>query len=63
MLVLSRKPGERIRIGDDIYIVVGRITGGKVKLRFEAPLDVPIVRTELDPPIYPAPETEVEGDG
>ena len=47
MLVLSRKIGERILIGDDVVITVARITGGGVRLGVEAPRDLPVVREEL----------------
>ena len=47
MLVLSRKTGERIRIGDSVTITVVRITGGGVRLGIEAPHDLPVVREEL----------------
>jgi carbon storage regulator len=48
MLVLSRKAGERIRIGDDITIVVNRVVGSRVSVGIEAPPNVRIVRGELD---------------
>ena len=44
MLVLSRKIGEAIRIGDKIKIVVLEVNGGRVKLGFAAPRDVHIRR-------------------
>ena len=47
MLVLSRKVGERIWIGEDISITVVRITGGGVRLGIEAPSEMPVVREEL----------------
>ena len=47
MLVLSRKTGERIHIGDDIIIEVRRVAGNRVSLAFEAPTDVRILRGEL----------------
>lgn len=47
MLVLSRKVGERIVIGDQIAISVVRIAPGTVRIGIEAPDDVPIVREEL----------------
>ena len=47
MLVLSRKLGERIFIGDDIEIIVTRIEEDKVRIAISAPRDVPIVRSEL----------------
>lgn len=48
MLVLSRKAGERIRIGDNITIVVNRVVGSRVSVGIEAPPNVRIVRGELD---------------
>lgn len=47
MLVLSRKKGERIRIGKDVVITVVRIGDHTVKLGFDAPQGVNIVREEL----------------
>ena len=47
MLVLSRKVGERIWIGDDISVTVVRITGGGVRIGIEAPAEMPVVREEL----------------
>ena len=47
MLVLSRKVGERIWIGNEISITVVRITGGGVRLGIEAPSEMPVVREEL----------------
>ena len=47
MLVLSRKVGERIRIGDGITVTVVRVTGGGVRLGIEAPAELPVVREEL----------------
>lgn len=47
MLVLSRKVGERIRIGDGVVITVVRITGGGVRLGIDAPAELAVVREEL----------------
>lgn len=49
MLVLSRKAGERIVIGDRITVVVSRINGGRVTLAIQAPEQVKIIRGELRP--------------
>ena len=46
MLVLSRKPAEAIRIGDDILVKVIAIRGGQVKLGIEAPQGIRVMRTE-----------------
>jgi carbon storage regulator len=47
MLVLSRKIGEKLVIGDNITVVVSRVAGNRVTLGIEAPSDVRIVRGEL----------------
>jgi len=47
MLVLSRKVGERILIGQNITVTVVRVSGGGVRLGIEAPTDLPVVREEL----------------
>ena len=47
MLVLSRKKNESIVINDDITIVVVEIRGDKVRLRVEAPKEIPVHRREV----------------
>jgi|SwirhirootsSR3_FD_contig_51_11975001_length_468_multi_1_in_0_out_0_2 carbon storage regulator len=47
MLVLSRKEGERICIGENIVITVVAIRGDRVRLGFEGPREVPIHREEI----------------
>ena len=47
MLILSRRTDQRIKIGDDIEIVVLGIDREHVKLGIAAPRHVPVVRTEL----------------
>ena len=47
MLVLSRKTGERILIGDDVAITVVRIGPNSVRIGIEAPKAMNIVREEL----------------
>jgi len=49
MLVLSRKVGERIHVGDDIVLEVRRISGHRVTIALEAPREVRILRGELEP--------------
>ena len=49
MLVLTRKPGEEIVIGENIVITVVRVQGDKVRLGISAPPHVNIVRGELLP--------------
>jgi carbon storage regulator len=47
MLILTRKLGERINIGDDITITLVDIKGTQVKLGIEAPRNVDIHRQEI----------------
>ncbi len=47
MLILRRKVGEKIVIGEGITVVVNRVSGGRVTLGIEAPSEVHIVRGEL----------------
>lgn len=47
MLVLSRKPGERIMIGDNIAVTIVRIGPNNVRVGIDAPRDMNIVREEL----------------
>ncbi len=49
MLVLSRKAGEEILIGDNIRVVINRIAGNRVTIGVTAPEEVRIVRGELRP--------------
>jgi len=47
MLVISRKIGEKIKIGDEIEIFIISIEKNQVKLGIEAPKAVTILRSEL----------------
>lgn len=47
MLVLSRKPGERILIGDDVTLTVIEVRGARVRLGIDAPKHVRIHRMEV----------------
>ena len=49
MLVLSRKLGEKVFIGDNIIVTVVDIDRGKIRLGIEAPREIPIYRQELLP--------------
>lgn len=55
MLVLSRKEGERIQIGDNITLVVSKVSGNRVTIGIEAPRDVKVVRGELGEAVTPEP--------
>jgi carbon storage regulator len=47
MLVLSRKPGEQVVLGNGITLTVVEVRGGRVRLAFDAPAQVRIRRAEL----------------
>ncbi len=49
MLVLSRKEGERVKLGDSIVITVVGVSGDKVRLGIKAPPNVLVLREELEP--------------
>jgi carbon storage regulator len=47
MLVLTRRLGESITIGDNVKLIVVEIDGNQVKLGIEAPREIEIYREEL----------------
>ena len=47
MLILRRKPGEQLLIGDNIRITVMDVSEGGVRLAIEAPREITILRSEL----------------
>ncbi len=55
MLVLSRRVGESIRIGDDVVVTVTAVDGKRIRIGIEAPKDIDIVRGELIPRETPRP--------
>ena len=69
MLVLSRKVGERILIGDDIVVTIVRISQGTVRIGVEAPRQTSVVREEVvlaaneaEKPIVTPPPTSLPVD-
>jgi carbon storage regulator len=58
MLVLSRKLGEKIVIGDNIVVTVVKIDRNQIRIGIEAPHDVPVYREEILP--VRAPEEVAE---
>ena len=53
MLVLTRKAGEAICIGDDIELRIVSVRGQKVRLAIEAPREVSVRRSELTDEVTP----------
>lgn len=54
MLIITRRKGESLMIGDDIEITISKIEDGSVKIGIDAPKNVTILRKEL----YEAVEEE-----
>jgi len=65
MLVLSRKLGEKIVIGDSIVLTIVKIDRNQIRLGIEAPSDVAIYREEIAPhrndELHPAVPAVAEG--
>jgi carbon storage regulator len=53
VLVLSRKLGERILIGDRIVVTVAKLENGQVRLGIEAPREIAVFREEIVPRLHP----------
>jgi len=47
MLVLSRRPGESLTIGDDVVVTVVGVTGNQIRLGITAPREVRVLREEV----------------
>jgi carbon storage regulator len=47
MLIMGRKEGEKVQIGDNITLMVVRITPTQVRFGIEAPKDIPVHREEI----------------
>lgn len=58
MLILTRKPGERIHIGDDITITIVDRDRNKIRVGIEAPRGVGIWREEISPRAATNPPAE-----
>ena len=52
MLVLTRKPGEKIFIGDNVSLTVVEVKGDSVRIAVDAPGDVKIYRGEIFEAIF-----------
>ena len=47
MLILSRRPGESLTIGDDVVVTVVSVTGNQIRLGITAPREVRVLREEV----------------
>jgi carbon storage regulator len=47
MLIITRRPGEKVMLGDDIVLHVMEIVGNSVRVGIQAPRSVPVYREEI----------------
>jgi carbon storage regulator len=47
VLIITRKPGEKIMLGDDIVVHLMEIVGNTARIGIEAPRSIPVYREEL----------------
>jgi carbon storage regulator len=47
MLILSRRPGESLTIGDDVVVTVVGVSGNQIRLGITAPREVRVLREEV----------------
>ena len=47
MLIITRRPGEKIMIGDDVVVEVIEVSGNSVRIGIAAPRSVPVYREEI----------------
>jgi carbon storage regulator len=47
MLIITRRPGEKIMVGDDVVVHVIEIVGSSVRVGIQAPRSVPVYREEI----------------
>ncbi len=63
MLSLARRLGERIRIGEDIVLVVREIRGKHVKIGIEAPPHIRVLREEIYQELRDANQASARHEG
>ena len=61
MLILTRKVGESVLIGDDISITVLSVRGNQVKLGVQAPKEVSVHREEIYQQILQSKDEHIDG--
>jgi carbon storage regulator len=47
MLIITRRPGEKIMLGDDTVIEVIEVSGSSVRIGIDAPRSIPVYREEI----------------
>jgi carbon storage regulator len=61
MLILTRRPGESVKIGDDITVTVLGVRGNQLRLGFSAPPNVAVHREEVYERIHSERVANVSG--
>lgn len=62
MLILTRKEGESLRLGDDIVVTVVGVKGGAVRIGVSAPREVAVHREEVYERVQKETQAAKEGD-
>lgn len=47
MLIITRRPGEKLMVGDDVVIEVIEVSGNSVRIGIAAPKSIPVYREEI----------------
>lgn len=47
MLIITRRPGEKIMVGDDVVVEVIEVNGSSVRIGIAAPKSIPVYREEI----------------
>ena len=47
MLIITRRPGEKIMLGDDVVVEVIEVSGSSVRIGIAAPKSIPVYREEI----------------
>ena len=55
MLIITRRVGEKIRLGDDVLLEVMEVTGSTVRVGIAAPKSIPVYREEIWAAVTAAP--------
>jgi carbon storage regulator len=62
MLILTRRIGESLHIGDEVTVTVLDVKGNQVRFGIAAPRDVPLDREEIYEEIYKRKQRDTQGD-
>ena len=63
MLILTRRIGESVKIGDDIRVTVLGVRGNQIRMGIHAPAEVPVHREEIYDRVHENVDREIVKDG